>query len=1054
LDDVPIEVKPRKALALLIYLAVTAERQSRDSLATLFWPNSSQRRARKNLRSRLSELNLTLGGDWIEADREIVGLRTGFWLDVAAFQQTLIEDISDPQTLVAAADLYRDDFLTGFTLPGCPEFDEWQYFQTESLRQALASALEKLVEILSEQGRHETAVSYARHLLSLDPLHEPVHRQLMQLYAHMGQKAAALRQYNLCRQVLEDELDAEPSPETRALYQKLQAGKVAGRKQRSRPRHNLPVQTTTFIGRETELGDVRRLLLEEPGCHLLNLVGPGGIGKTRLALTAARQTLDAFPDGTYFVSLVSIDEVDRLVSAVAEALRLTFDRSSSPEYRLLDYLSRKQLLLVLDNFEHLLEGTDLLATILSQAPTVTLMVTSRERLNLREEWVYEVQGLPFPDAEALEDGRWIDSLPSETISNPQSQISDTQHYSAVELFTQRVRQVDPHFTPSASDMAAIGRICQLVEGMPLGIELAAPWIRTLGCDEIAAEIEYNLDFLTTTLQNVPERHRSLRAVFEQTWQRLSPAEQTVLMKLSVFRGGCTREALEHVTSATLTLLSSLVDKALLRRTNTGRYEMHELLRQYTATELELAGQIQAARDAHCRYYVDFLHQREADVKGRRQVAALNEIEADFDNARAAWRWAASSKVYKYVDRALESLYWYCVMRNRYQEILELLHIGHERLAPATGESPHLIWGRVMARAPSPGRVFAEPLAEVKLRLETALAMAREHGDQALEAFCLWRLGVAVFNDKDDFSEPLGCCEQSLAIYQALGDRFHQAQLLDLTGLWYLRLNQSERGARLMQQGADLRRLMGDKVGLQISLRSLGWIAYHRGRFDEAVSCWQEAFQLAHEIRGHQESTYRHTGMAWLALFNRGDLVTVQSIAEEMQTRAIEINSQEWMRQAQILFGFLAGMAEDYATCRRFMRQVAYRRKYTYNIAWMMMGLCLAACGLGEMQAARQYLQQVLEMSLARKWTAVIAQCLPFAAVIAADAGEAVRAVELLALASHHPLSPKGWLQRWSLLTRLRAELETALSPTTFISSWEQGQAFELEATAEALLKEL
>ncbi|MDX1411203.1 MAG: hypothetical protein R3351_03530, partial [Nitrospirales bacterium] len=284
--------------------------------------------------------------------------------------------------------------------------------------------------------------------------------------------------------------------------------------------------------------------------------------------------------------------------------------------------------------------------------------------------------------------------------------------------------------------------------------------------------------------------------------------------------------------------------------------------------------------------------------------------------------------------------------------------------------------------------------------------------------------------------------------------FHQAQLLDLTGLWHLRLNQSERGARLMQEGADLRRLLGDKVGLQISLRSLGWIAYHRGQFTEAESCWQEAFQLAHEIRGHQESTYRHTGIAWLALFNRGDLVTVQTIAEEMQTRAIEINSQEWMRQAQILFGFLAGLAEDYTACRRFMRQVAYRRKYTYNIAWMLMGFCLAACGLGEMQAARQYLVQLLEMSLARKWTAVIAQCLPFAAVITADAGEAERAVELLALAFHHPLSPKGWLKKWPLLARLQVELKAALPADAFATAWKRGLTLELEATAHRLLTKL
>jgi predicted ATPase len=276
--------------------------------------------------------------------------------------------------------------------------------------------------------------------------------------------------------------------------------------------------------------------------------------------------------------------------------------------------------------------------------------------------------------------------------------ANLQHYSAVELFTQRARQVDARFAPSAADLAAIARICRLVEGLPLAIELAAPWIRTLSCREIAAEIEQNLDFLTTSLRNVPRRHRSLRAVFEQTWQKLSPEEQEVLQQLSVFRGGCTREAAQQVTGAQLPLLASLVDRALLRRTNTGRYLLHELLRQYTGAKLELAGREEAARAAHCLYYADFLHQREADVKGRRQAAALDEIEADFDNVRVAWGWATSRQDYEAVARALESLYWYCVMRNRYQELLELLRAGREQLAPAAGERPHLVWGWVLARA--------------------------------------------------------------------------------------------------------------------------------------------------------------------------------------------------------------------------------------------------------------------------------------------------------------------------------------------------------------------
>ncbi len=263
----PLEIKRRKALALLIYLAVSGDRQLRDSLATLLWPESSQQNARKELRRNLSVLNQALGGNWLDIDRESVGLRAGFGLDVAQFQQYLADETVDPPTLIAVTDLYRDDFLTGFTLPDCPEFDEWQFFQSESLRQILASALERLVGILSDQTDYEPAIPYARRWLALDPLHEPAHRQLMLLYAQAGQQAAALRQYALCRQTLEDELGISPTPETTALYEQIRARKVG------------PAESAATSGSEkaTPVQAVAGGLREvaEPS-HALGGVGRGG----------------------------------------------------------------------------------------------------------------------------------------------------------------------------------------------------------------------------------------------------------------------------------------------------------------------------------------------------------------------------------------------------------------------------------------------------------------------------------------------------------------------------------------------------------------------------------------------------------------------------------------------------------------------------------------------------------------------------------------------------------------------------------------------------------
>ena len=310
LDEAYIEVKPRKALALMIYLAVTAERHSRDALATLLWPNSNQRRARHALRSRLSELNRTLGGDWIEADWESIGLRAGFWLDVAEFQQYLADETVKLQGLAAAAQLYRDDFLTGFTLPDCPGFDEWQFFQAERLRQALASALNRLVKNLIGQANYEAAIPHARRWLALDPLHEPVHRQLMRLYAQAGQQAAALRQYDLCRQTLADELGISPVPETNALYEQIRDRKDGPAKLdlMTEPDSVLPPflsagpvpssAPTLFVARERELSQLETFLSDavDSRGRVVFIKGEAGQGKTSLLNEFAHQAQVAHLD--------------------------------------------------------------------------------------------------------------------------------------------------------------------------------------------------------------------------------------------------------------------------------------------------------------------------------------------------------------------------------------------------------------------------------------------------------------------------------------------------------------------------------------------------------------------------------------------------------------------------------------------------------------------------------------------------------------------------------------------------------------------------------------
>jgi predicted ATPase/DNA-binding SARP family transcriptional activator len=642
-DGAPLPLKRRKAVALLTYLAMTGEVHNREALAALFWPDYDASRGRAYLRRDLAEINTLLGEGWLMADREQIGLdrSANLWVDVARFQQLLAtcqahdhpvnEVCPDCLSLLAeAVELYHGDFLAGFTLPDAADFDEWQFFQTESLRQALAEALEKLVGGYCVQGEFKQAVPYARRWASLDPLHGPAQQQLMQVYAWAGQQAAALRQYDEYARILDEEIGVSPDEEIIALYEAVKAKQLPplpqageqgskGAEEEERhdtevslaslhsctpvPPHNLSAQSTPFIGREAELTDVQQLILNGSECRLLTLIGPGGIGKTRLAIQAAWQVateaIEAFPYGIYFIPLAPVGAAEFLVQTIAEALHFSFYTGSSPKTQLLNYLCEKEVLLILDDFEHLLNdvgAVNLLSEILANAPKGKLLVTSRERLNLQEEWVIEIGGLPFPEIDTAE------FLETQRVQSPV-----IESYDALQLFVQSARRASVGFSLSAENVSYVVRICQLVGGMPLGIELASAWVRMLPCREIAQEIERNLDFLTTPVRNIPERHQSLRAVFEHSWKLLTPVERHLFRKLSVFRGGFRREAAEVVADASLILLSALIDKSLLRRNTAGRYEMHHLLGQYAAEKLEeVINEKVQVQAQHARYYATFL----------------------------------------------------------------------------------------------------------------------------------------------------------------------------------------------------------------------------------------------------------------------------------------------------------------------------------------------------------------------------------------------------------------------------------------------------------------
>jgi predicted ATPase/DNA-binding SARP family transcriptional activator len=874
LGDVQLKLDRYKATALLAYLAMNPGVCSRNTLAGLLWPNYDQSRARAALRRILVSLNEAGLGPWLEVERESIRIKAvpDLWLDVAQFRHNLARcqnsDQEDDCTflLAEAATLYRADFMAGFSLRDSPAFEEWQLWQTENLRRDLITLLARLARRHGVQGEFEIAITYTQRWLETDPIDEVAHRALMELYSQNGRRTLALRQYQICRKILQEELDIPPAQETTELYDHIR-WKVEDRELRVEdrglrieggsqfdqpsisyplsstlhppsspaPPSNLPAQPTPFIGREVELAEIARRF-SQPDCRLLTLIGPGGIGKTRLAIQAAIEQAAGFADGVYFISLAPVSSPDFLIAAIANSLNLSLDGQEELLSQLLNYLRNKQMLLVMDNFEHLVRKAGLLPHLLNRAPALKILVTSQERLNLQGEWVFEVTGMPYPV-----DGR----------------AGDIESYGAVALFLQRAYRLHSGFSLTDADKPYLARICQLLKGVPLGIELAAGWVRVLSCREISQEIERmyrqpNLDFLATSLQDVPQRHQSLRDIFEHSWQLLSAAEKSLFRKMSVFRAGASRPAIEAVAEAPLALLSALIDKSLLNRTAAGRYEMHELLRQYAAEKLqETPLEAELVQDRHCAYYAAFLQEREGRLKGAEQLETLAEIGGDIENIRAGWRWAIAHEKPAEIGRASEGLWYFYSMYSWFQEGVETFGRALAAMRPARSpednEEHATLIGRLLAYL---GWFYLRQGLYEQARdlLEQSIAILQQPGDQANLASPLNHLGILA-GETGKLDEAMRLLRESMAIYRQADNHWGVAWSLSSLAHYIGELdpNRSTEAKQLLQESLAVYQALGNKHGIAIALNNLGLLAYKTADYTTARQLLQKSLALRREI---------------------------------------------------------------------------------------------------------------------------------------------------------------------------------------------------------------
>jgi len=1115
LDGEPIpDLRSSRVRALIIYLAV--ERSSvhrREHLFTLLWPGMPEKSARHNLSQTLYSLRQTFPDvpglekeepvHLLLADRQTVQINPAAAVQIDIHQlDRLLEGVqihdhlnlagclSCIQSLEQAAALYKGDFLADFYLEDSNHFEDWAQANREAFRRKILECIGRLTEISIQKADYEEARTYAQGQLDIDPLRESTYRQLMEILARSGRRAEALRQYRACLQVFKQELGVDPSRETKDLFERIQTEDLTltrdiqtleqnrdemaeppeeasatkniladipqgpGSVQPSQVSHNLTSQPTAFIGRKKEIAALEHYL-GDPKIRLVTLVGPGGIGKTRLALEIAERQIERrisngehiFRDGVFLVDLTPLSEGDQLVLSIAEAINIQFTGGAGPEnspkQQLLGYLSDKYMFFIIDNFEQFLVGVELVSEILQAGPGIRIFATSRERLQLRQEQLYPVPALDFRDWKSLE---------------------EAEAFTAVKILLQAAQRIRPDFKITVDHLGDLTRICRLVGGMPLALELAAGWVELLSLAEIATEIENRLGFLESEFQDLPHRHRSMQAIFESTWSQLERDEKAMMEQLSVFRGGFTRDAARQVIAgqlragATLKLLGRLSSKSLIQADPAqARYQVHELLRQYALERLGQSGEMSITRTAHASYYLDMLGFIEGDIKGGpRQKQALEEIEADYANIGTAWTCALEQDNLEAINQALESLFWFFKIRDRQTEGVELFMQAEVHLVSTPDRASNPIWRRIAGR-----RIYLDYFAwigsfEENIK-EIEVILIAEQQDRNLAEIALTLECRARFQgqeDQEDIKRSLPIFEEVRSIYHQIGDQFSEYQLIGSLSWSYLIIGELEKRIELIRQQLKMAQKKGDRLTASDAQGVLGQIAERAGCYSEALATYQEVLPVFQEFGDRAHTIEYHIRLGELA-FLEGDIHLTRRWIAEAQALAKQSPKRTFQLTLTLIngtLGMILNMDERYRQARQLFQDNLFLRNIVISF-FPARNLSYTMCGLGDFSAAREYIRTALVSVIFLKAPGWQVQCLPAAALITANEDQLERAAELLALAYHHPAGATGWLEAFPLVVRLRSRLEKELPQQVYEAAWNRGQTLDLEETVSSLLIE-